>query len=79
MEKVVTVFKKVEWNNIDILTIIRSAVKEARAEQPEVLNLKLGDIGLKRVGNHIQLNLYFIDPPTKKEETAMDKTLEEVK
>ncbi|SES63699.1 hypothetical protein [Anaerobranca gottschalkii] len=68
MEKIVTVFKKVEWNNIDILQVIKEAVQEGRREQPEIKNLKLGDIGLKRVGNHLQINLYFIDPPVREED-----------
>lgn len=65
MERIVTIFKKVEWDNLDILNLIRESVKEARQEAPETKELKLGDIGVKRVGNHLQLNLHFIDPPTR--------------
>ena len=67
MERIVTIFKKVEWKNLDILNLIRDSVKEAREEDPETKDLKLGDIGIKRVGNHLQLNLYFIDPPVREE------------
>ncbi|QNO16091.1 hypothetical protein HYG86_15605 [Alkalicella caledoniensis] len=74
--KIVTVFRKVQWDNFDILKIIKEAVEEARSEQPEVAQLKLGDIGMKRFENHVQLNLYFVDPPRKEE--AAQEELEEV-
>lgn len=79
MEKiqVVTVFKKVDWDNLDILKLIKEAVQQARTEKPEVTALKLGDIGMKRFDNHVQLNLYFVDPPMREEVT--EQSLEEVR
>lgn len=74
MERIVTVFKKVEWNSLDILKLIREAVKEAREQQPDTTDMKLGDIGLKKAGNHLQINLYFVNPPAKMEGEILEDT-----
>ncbi|WP_353892544.1 hypothetical protein PRVXH_001897 [Proteinivorax hydrogeniformans] len=61
MERVVTVFKKVDWDEVDVLQMLKAIVEEAKRDNPDVKDMSLGDIGFKRIGNHVQVSLKFVD------------------
>ncbi|WP_350344514.1 hypothetical protein PRVXT_000932 [Proteinivorax tanatarense] len=61
MERIVTVFKKINWDEVDVLNMLKDLVNEVKEGNPELKDMSLGDIGIKRIGQHIQVNLKFVD------------------